>query len=35
MTFNILIAIILIAMLISYLLGLVINGVYSLFKYVR
>lgn len=35
MTFNTLIAIILIAMLISYLLGLVINGVYSLFKYVR
>lgn len=35
MTFNTLIAIILLSMLISYLLGLVINGVYSLFKYVR
>ena len=35
MTFNTLIAIILMSMLISYLLGLVINGVYSLFKYVR
>lgn len=35
MTFNILISLILLSMLISYLLGLVINGVYSLFKYVR